>query len=90
VIRPDTLLGDVLGRLVYLRKLRRLALKLYERVPDDKVRVRTSQVGQDVAALLDVNYSAYFQRDLNDALKRVGWRTVNVSNNPQWKGVRRR
>lgn len=89
-IRPDTLLGDVMSRLLYLRKLRKAALQVFERVGDDRVRVRTTDVGRQVAELVGANVSPFFMRDLNDALKREGWRMVTVGKKPLWKGVRRK
>jgi hypothetical protein len=89
-IKPDTLLADVMSRLLYLRQLRAAALEAFERVTDNRERVRTSDVGKHVADKMGRNVSGHFQRDIEDALVNVGWRKVMTGGVPFWKGVKRR
>lgn len=79
----------VLGRVVYLGKLRQSALGLYDHgaVP---ARIRASVVARRVAADVDVEDSPSFRADLTQALRAAGWRSVRVENVRYWKGVRAR
>jgi len=82
-----TLLNDVVGRLVYLRRMSKAAQQAYERVGDLRQRVRCSLVAEYVARVLDRENSPYFRRDLTQALEAIGWRSVNTDNVRSWKGV---
>ncbi len=82
-----TLLNDVVGRLVYLRRLSKAALGAYERTDDPRQRVRCNDVAAHVARELDRENSPYFRRDLTKALEAIGWRSVNTDNVRSWKGV---
>jgi hypothetical protein len=81
------LLVDVVGRLIYLRRLSKAATSGYERTTDPRQRVRCNDVAAHVAERLQRENSPYFRRDLTQALEAIGWRSVNTDNVRSWKGV---
>lgn len=82
-------LSLVLQRLDRLRVLREAALALFELgAPTD--RVRASEVAAAVASRVLREDSGWFRRELTEALKLAGWRSVRKGNVRRWCGIRRR
>lgn len=79
----------VLERVLYLAKLRDVALEHFERGAPHE-RVRASAIAKVVAPLVDVENSPTFRGDLAQALRGAGWRWVRVGNVRLWKGARAR
>lgn len=75
-------------RLSYLARLLGLVLELYEPTPCAADRVRSSEVAADVAAVLRVECSPWFRRDLNQAMRETV-RRVNASGVMTWVGLRK-
>jgi len=81
-------LALILERLLYLQKLRTVALAHFAFLGvDSKFRIRASAVSKVVAREIDVNDGPHFRRDLTEALRSCGWRAVFRGHVRMWKGV---
>lgn len=88
VATPEQHARAILGRVVWLTKVRETVMRLYERCDDPKQRVRQGPLAQAVADAMDVENSSMLRADIRHALTHAGWRIVKTGNRPAWKGVR--
>lgn len=83
---PVEVLSEVLRRLLYLAKLRRSAQALTRH--DAAARLAASELACRVSEHVGTEDSPWFRRDLTEALRAVGWRSVMRSGSRRmWKGV---
>lgn len=76
-----------LERLVHLRKIRDAVTASFGPSDAPRARLRNSVVTRLVAAALDREPSPALGRDVLQAMRSVGWRTVRHSNADWWKGI---
>lgn len=81
-------LRAALERLVYLRKIRELALAAFG-TGDPKARLHNREVTRLAASHFDVEPSAQLARDVIQAMRAAGWRPVRHARIVWWKGIRR-
>lgn len=83
---PAEVLAEVLRRLLYLAKLRRSAVAL-TRPDEPAARLAASALASRVSVHVGTEDSPWFRRDLTEALRAVGWGSVNRAGTRMWKGV---
>jgi hypothetical protein len=81
-------LPALLSRVVFLAKLRSVALEHFETGQPAAIRVRANEVAGVVASRVGCLNSPSFRRDLRQALLSLGWRSVRTDNVARWMGVR--
>lgn len=78
-----------LERLVYLNEIRKHVLTGFRPAANQRARLRHSEVTKHVAKALGREFSPALGRDVLQAMRAHGWRSVRHATMNWWKGVRR-
>jgi hypothetical protein len=78
-----------LERLVYLNEIRKHVLRGFGPSRNARARLRHSDVTRHVAKCLGREFSPALGRDVLQAMRSHGWRSVRHATMNWWKGVRK-
>lgn len=76
-----------LERLVHLRRIREAVTAAFGPAKTPRARLRNAVVTRVVAAALDREPSPSLGRDVLQAMRAVGWRSVRHARGDWWKGI---